>query len=143
MRNAGSSSYIPNIPPSGFRSNFHINTVAPPAIIPAIAPALVVFSQNSEKSMIGPNVAPNPAQAKDTTLNMTLFSSSAINIATKDMQRSVILVTRSTALSSASLLISPWYMFLDKEEADNNRYESAELMIAANMPASTTLLTRK
>ena len=62
---------------------------------------------------------------------------SVINL-TKDMQRSVILVTRSTALSSASLLISPWYMFLDKEEADNNRYESAELMIAANMPASTT-----
>ncbi|MBM7581855.1 hypothetical protein JOD02_000692 [Caldicoprobacter guelmensis] len=75
MINAGSSSYILKIPPRGLRSNFHISTVVPPAIIPDMAPALVVLSQKSENSIVGSKVASNPAHAKDTTLNMTLFLS--------------------------------------------------------------------
>ena len=38
-----------------------------PAIMPAIAPSLVERFQNSAASMTGPNVAPRPAHAKDTS----------------------------------------------------------------------------
>jgi len=59
---AGSSSYSPKIPPKGFRSSFHRNTMPPPEIIPAMIPDRVVLFQ----SIAGPNVAPKPAQAKET-----------------------------------------------------------------------------
>ena len=74
-KNAGRSSYTPNNPPIGFKISFHMNTIIPPESMPAIAPSLVVLFQNNENMVIGPNVAPNPAQANDTIVKITLFSS--------------------------------------------------------------------
>lgn len=96
-----------NIPPKGRISKFHTNTIQPPEIMPVIAAILVTLFQNKEKSMMGPNVAPKPAQAKETTLNITLFSSKAIIIATSATIRRVILETIKTCLSVASFLIIP------------------------------------
>ena len=75
--------------------------------MPAIAPARVVLFQNRLKSISGPNVAPNPAQAKLTIVNMTLFSSKAMTIATTAIRSSVSLETFSTSLSEAFLRNSP------------------------------------
>ena len=65
--------------------------------MPAIAPILVILFQNKEKSITGPNVAPKPAQAKETTVKMTLFSSKAIITATNATIRRVILETIKTS----------------------------------------------
>ena len=54
-------------PPRGLISSFQMKTMALPAIMPAPAPARDVRFQNSANSMTGPNVAPNPAQANETT----------------------------------------------------------------------------
>ena len=70
---AGSSSYIANMPPNGLMRKFHTKTITPPEIMPETAPLLVVLFQNREKSMRGPNVAPKPAHAKLTIVNMTLL----------------------------------------------------------------------
>lgn len=94
-------------PPRGLISKFHTNTVTPPLNIPAIAPALVTLFQNRENKIIGPKVAPNPAQAKDTTVKMTLFSSIAIIMAIIDMRIRVTLDIYSTCLSEASFFIIP------------------------------------
>ena len=69
-----------------------MNTIAPPPIIPAIAPGRLIRFQKSEKSIRGPNVAPKPAHANDTILNIALFSSSAITIAISAITKSVILM---------------------------------------------------
>ena len=67
--NAGSSSQISRIPPSGRIRYFQINTVAPPDMIPAIAPARLQRFQNKEQSTTAPNAPPKPAHAKETILN--------------------------------------------------------------------------
>ena len=85
----------------------HTNTIPAPPSIPAIAPALVVLFQNKLKSISGPNVAPNPAQAKLTIVNITLFSSSAIMIATIAIRSSVSLEILSTSRSEAFLRNRP------------------------------------
>ena len=54
-----------------------MRTMAAPAIMPAIAPCFVVRRQYRLNSVSGPNEAPKPAQAYDTTLKMTEFSSQA------------------------------------------------------------------
>ena len=89
---------------------------APPTI-PAIAPALVVLFQKREKSMMGPNVAPKPAQAKETILKITLSLSSAITAAIIAIMQRVIRETHRTCLSEASFLKIPWKMFLDTDDA--------------------------
>ncbi len=65
-------------PPIGFSMSFHTKTMPPPESMPAKAPARFVRFQKREKRMMGPKVAPKPAHAKDTTLKMMLFSSSAM-----------------------------------------------------------------
>ena len=57
---------------------FHSTTVAPPSTIPASAPARVVRLTNSAANITGPNAAPNPAQAYDTSPNTDEFGSRAI-----------------------------------------------------------------
>lgn len=104
---AGNSSYIPKMPPMGLISKFQMKTKLPPVSIPAIAPDLVTLFQKSEKRMIGPKVAPKPAHANDTTLNITLFSFNAIIIAIIDIITNVILDAYNTVLSEAFLLIIP------------------------------------
>ena len=104
---AGNSSYIPKMPPIGLISKFQMKTRLPPVSIPAMAPDLVALFQNREKRIIGPKVAPNPAHAKETTLNITLFSFNAMIMAIKAMIISVILVVRNIALSEASFLRIP------------------------------------
>ena len=56
----GKISYILKIPPLRL---CQVTTVIPPLIKPAIAPLRVVPRQNNARRIIGPNVAPNPAQA--------------------------------------------------------------------------------
>ena len=55
--------------------HFQTNTDIRPANIPDNAPSFVILFQKSEKSIRRPNVAPKPAQANDTTVNITLFLS--------------------------------------------------------------------
>lgn len=62
-----------NAPPKFRTKNFQINTVAPPAISPAIAPYLFERFQNKERSTTGPNDAPSPAHAKLTIANTELL----------------------------------------------------------------------
>ena len=137
-RNAGRSSYIPNTPPRGFNKSFHTNTVIPPESIPAIAPALLTLFQKSENKIIGPNVAPNPDHANETTSKITLFSFHAIAIPTAVITRSIILESFITCLSVASFLIIPSKRFFETAEAAMRRYESEELIVAARIPAITT-----
>src|SRR5699024_10298580 len=47
-----------------------INTVIAPTIIPLSAPMFVIFLQSSVSKMIGPNEAPNLAQAKETSFKI-------------------------------------------------------------------------
>ena len=65
-------------------------------------PSLVVLCQNSEKSIIGPNVAPKPAQAKATTLNITLFSFKAITMPIIEIIKALCATGAKTCLSVAS-----------------------------------------
>lgn len=65
---------MPHRPPSGLSTSFQKNTMPP------MAPARVVRFRNREKSTSGPNVAPKPAHANDTSVKMMLFSSSAMSI---------------------------------------------------------------
>ena len=97
-----------NTPPKGLISRFQMKTMLPPVTMPAMAPDLVTRFQKSEKSMMGPKVAPNPAQANDTTLNMILSSSRAIIAAIADIITSTILVRYSIVFVRCVLLIIPW-----------------------------------
>ena len=115
--NAGSSSYIANTPPSLLITSFQRKTIPAPPTMPAIAPALVVLFQNKEKSMIGPKVAPKPAHAKETILNITLSLSRAITAAIIVITTRVILETHKTCLSEAVFLKIPWKIFFDTDEA--------------------------
>ena len=80
---------MPHAPPMGFTRYFQINTMAPPEIIPARTPHLVVRFQNSAVSIAGAKVAPKPAQAKDTMPNTLLLGSRAMNTAMTLMTTSV------------------------------------------------------
>ena len=53
-------------------------TARPPDIIPAIAPGLFVRFQNRDNTTSGPNAAPKPAHALDTSPMMELFGFSAM-----------------------------------------------------------------
>ena len=77
-KNPGTISYKLNIPPKATPSLLQIIALTPPVTIPAMAPFLVVLFQNNENSTIGPNVAPNPAQAFSTSPKTVLFGLVAI-----------------------------------------------------------------
>ena len=89
--------------------------------IPAIAPARVVRFQNSENSIIGPNVAPKPAHAKETTLKMTLSSSQAIAMPISAITIKMMRDTHITCLSEAPFLNTPSYRFFENAEEAINR----------------------
>src|SRR5690625_5343977 len=48
-------------------------TVIAPTIIPESAPTAVIFLQYKVNKIIGPNEAPNPAHANDTSFNIVAF----------------------------------------------------------------------
>ena len=112
---------MPKIPPIGFSTNFHKKTMPPPLSMPAIAPDLVMRFQKREKIIAGPKVAPKPAQAKETTVNITLFSSKAITMERRAITSKVILVQYRMVLSEASFFSRPWKIFLEKAEAAISR----------------------
>lgn len=68
---------------------FQMKTMAPPAIMPEMAPYLLVRFQNREKRTRGPKEAPKPAQAKETMLNTVLLGSQARKMATMAMPMTV------------------------------------------------------
>ena len=78
-----------------------------PTTIPEIAPAYEVFFQNKEKSISGPKVAPNPAQANEVIPKIVLFESQAITIDIMVMTAIAILDAHITCLSVASFLNIP------------------------------------
>ena len=84
-----------------------MNTMPPPESMPAIAPARVMRFQNRLNSTSGPNVAPKPAHAKETIVNITLFSSSAITMAMAVITGSIMRESVITSLSVAFFLNMP------------------------------------
>ena len=84
-------------PPKGLTRYFQINTIAPPAITPAIAPSFVVLFQKSAVSVSAPNAPPKPAHANDTIPNTELEGSLARNTATSATPISANLAARSVA----------------------------------------------
>ena len=85
-------------PPRGRTRYFQMNTIAPPEIIPASAPHLLVLFQNSENRTTGPNEAPKPAHENDTILNTELSGSRAMNIAIIEIITTVTLAIIIAAL---------------------------------------------
>ena len=71
------------------RQQWRINTIAPPASIPAIAPYLFERFQNRASSITGPNAAPKPAHAKDTIPKTEEFESHAITTPIMEITMSV------------------------------------------------------
>ena len=63
---------MPHAPPIGAIRYFQTNTITPPEIMPARAPHLLARFQNRANRITGPNAAPKPAHAKDTTRNTEL-----------------------------------------------------------------------
>ena len=95
------------MPPMGLIRRFQTNTITPPPIMPAMAPARLIRFQNRLKSISGPKVAPKPAQAKETMVKMTLSSSMAIKIAMAQMISRARRLIQSTLLSEAFFFIKP------------------------------------
>ena len=121
MINAGRSSYKPKNGMLAARNclstSFQTNTLIPPASIPAMAPVRVVLFQKSEKSMIGPKVAPKPAHAKDTRVKITLSSFHAIITPTSAITIRMTLDNHITCFSVAfSFLIIPLKMLTETAE---------------------------
>ena len=89
--------------------------------MPAIAPGLLTLFQKREKRMMGPKVAPKPDHAKETTSNITLFSSQAITMPNTVMSRRTALETCIICLSVAFFLITLPKIFLETAEAAISR----------------------
>ncbi len=94
---AGRSSYISQTPPKGLTRYFQMNTIAPPDIIPAMAPYLFERLQKRANSTTGPKAAPNPAHANETIPNTELSGFLARKAA-------IIAITRSVALAKDCFL---------------------------------------
>ena len=88
-------------------ASFQIKTIAPPASIPATAPARVVRFQNSENSISGPKAAPKPAHAKEVMLKMVELEFQAIAIAMMVITASVMREHHMICFSVASFLMMP------------------------------------
>ena len=125
-------------PPRGAMRYFQMKTMAPAqAIMPEMAPYLLVRFQNREKSR-GPKEAPKPAQAKETMLNTVLLGSQARKMATMAMPMTV---PRAACMAALRLSFRPkksWIRSWDMLEAAAGSLESAVDMVEARMPASTT-----
>ena len=126
---------MPHTPPMGFNRYFQMNTMAPPEIIPASTPHLVVRFQNRAVSMAGAKVAPKPAHAKDTMVNTELLGSRARNTAMIEMTMTV---TRATHMVALLDIFTPKTSFTRSsetlEEAASS-WLSAVDMVEARMPA--------
>ena len=112
-------------------------TETAPVSMPAMAPDLVVRFQYRLKSVSGPNEAPRPAQAYETTLKMIESSLQATAMPKSRTQASVMRLTMSTWLSVASFLKTPRKMFSATDEPVISRYDEALDIEAARMPETT------
>ena len=81
--------------------------MAPPATIPAMAPARVVRFQNRENSIRGPKAAPKPAQAKAVMPKMVELEFQAMAMATSVMSIRVMREHHMTCFSVASFFTIP------------------------------------
>ena len=88
-----------------FSSIFHAKTITAPPIIPAIAPYLFILFQNTDVITTGPNEAPSPAHAFETSPKTELSGSNAIITPITAMAITDKRPTRSFFLSSAFLSI--------------------------------------
>ena len=79
---------------------------APPETIPATAPVRFVLLQNSDITTVGPNAAPRPAHALDTSPMILLFGFHAITNARTDTTITVNLATARISFESASFLMN-------------------------------------
>ena len=70
-----------------------MSTVAVPDSMPAIAPYLLARRQYSEASISGPNEAPRPAHAYETTWKIEEFWSNATTMPKTNMTSSVMRAT--------------------------------------------------
>ena len=126
------------MPPIGAMTNFHTKIMIPPAAIPAIAPYLLDLLQKRERSMHGPKVAPNPAQAKDTTLKTELSGFQARIKAISAMAITVPLATIIVFFWSRSMPKKSVSRSWDTLEDAARSWESAVDMVAARIPARIT-----
>ena len=133
--NAGNSSYTANIPPSLAIPNFHMNIIAPPAIIPDTIPYLLALFQKSEQRTTGPNAAPKPAHANETILNTELVGSSAKNIDITDITTTVSLATSIDVFLDILICNTSTARFCDIADEAARSCESAVDMVAARIPA--------
>lgn len=136
--NAGSNSYIENIPPSLDIPYFHTNIIIPPDIIPAVIPYLLAFFQNNAHNTTGPNVAPNPAHANDTISNTELSGFDARIIEITDIITTVILATFIDVFLDILIWNTSVSIFCEILEAAASNCESAVDIVAARIPANIT-----
>ena len=115
-----------------------MNTMAPPTIRPARAPALLDRFQNRDSSIVGPNVAPKPAQAKETTRKTELLGFQARTMAIMAMPITVALAMIMFFLASILMPRKSCIRSWDTEEAAASSWESAVDMVAARIPARIT-----
>ena len=115
--------------------------MAPPVIMPAMAPARLERFQNRERSMTGPNAAPKPAQAKETTRNTELSGFHASTRPTSAMPMTVSLATSSDFFSLSRMPRNSTAMSCETLDAAASSWESAVDMVAARMPARITPAT--
>ena len=129
-------------PPSGRTKYFQTNTITPPDTMPASAPGKFVRFQKSEKSITGPNAAPNPAHANDTMVNTELFGFHAMATATRAMDSTVSLAARMDCFVSIFTLNTSCSKFCETPDAAVRSCESAVDIVHAKIPANTSPATR-
>ena len=100
-----------------------------------MAPYLFERFQKSANNMIGPKVAPNPAQAKETMVKILLSGSAAKNIAIMEMTITEHLATITLVLSDNVTPKTPSIMFSVTLEDAASNCESAVDMVEARIPA--------
>ena len=127
-----------NAPPRGLTRNFHINTNAPPDMIPASAPASVVLFQNNEQRITAPKAPPNPAHAKDTIWNTLELGSLARKTLIIEITTTVILATRMLCFSEIFTPKKSFKRFSENPEEAANSWLSAVDIVAARIPARIT-----
>src|SRR5690625_2455322 len=111
-------------------------TVIAPTIIPESATAAVIFLPYKVNKMIGPNEAPNPAHANDTSFNNVAFFAKARNSETMDNKSTASLTIHTYHLSDASDLITALYKSSTKAEEVTINCEEIVLITAAKIAAS-------
>src|SRR5699024_10918238 len=85
-------------------------TVTAPATRPATAPAPDMRIHISDKTIMGPNAAPKPAQAWLTSSSTWEVGSRAMNAATRPTATTLMRPTRTHCFSVAFLFRNRWYM---------------------------------